>query len=171
MRQNKRVLQGEVIMCGKCTFSPSLPPPAPPSSLSLWRYLPSNHLALGEGPVHCLYFTINKEAMPSTQGFIKDGGIPHKSVLVQTMAAAHTRFWHLYQKAFQLLSREKHPRSRSINTSQNRSTSKRKDPLKPSRCFWIWRCFPGIQHCQTCPYLLSIHVYVCAHVLRIHMCM
>lgn len=142
------------------------PPPAPASFLTLWRWLPNDHLALGKGPVHCLYFTINKEALPSTRGFAKRRGIPHMSVLVQTVVAAHTRFWHLQPKASQLLNQEKYPRSGFVNTFQNRNTSKWKDPWKPSQCFWIWQYFPGIQH------LLFIYVYVCvcAHVLKnVHM--
>lgn len=104
------------------------PPPAPASFLTLWRCLPDDHLALGKGPVHCFYFTINKEALPSTRGFANHGGIPHMSVLVQTVVAAHTRFWHLQSQSFQLLNQETYPRSGFVNTFLNRSTSKWKDP-------------------------------------------
>lgn len=159
MRQNRRVLQGEVITCGKCT-----------SHFLLLQILLHSwtcgdiYLALGKGPVHCLYCTINKEALPSTRGFANDKGIPHMSVLVQTTVAAHTRFWHHQPKAFQLLNQEKYPRSRFINTFQNRSTSKWKDPWKPSQCFWIWQCFPVIQQFKLLTYYLFM--CMCARVLK-----
>lgn len=67
-----RVLQQAIIIQGKRTFSPLSPsPPVPLSLLKLWSYLLSNHLALGESPAHCLYFTINKEATPSAPGLCK----------------------------------------------------------------------------------------------------